>query len=98
MTMNVSELYNVRTVVAEFHGCRNVKVHWFRTDPRGDGFPYEHLIEGYSPGNPYQESAVDELFTRDEADVLKMYLDERHGDEGTTSIERVNLQFGRNNV
>jgi hypothetical protein len=89
------DLYRVFTVVAKYHGCRNVNFAWFRTEPAGDR-PYELLIDGYFPGDPYTEGAIDELFTHAEAAAIKAYLDKQHGHEGVTSIERAEVPIAGN--
>jgi hypothetical protein len=44
----------------------------------------------------YSELAVDELFTFDEANALKQYLDRHHGDEDETSIEKAEIPLPNN--
>lgn len=86
------KLYRVRTVAKEYHGCNDVVFSWLRDDkpaPR----PYAELIENYdlSFDNFYQHDAIDQLFTADEANALKDYLDREHGDAGTTTIDEETL-------
>jgi hypothetical protein len=91
------KLYNVRTTVKEYHGCKNVVFHWFydggMPTPRR---PYAELIENYEPDGFYSEDYIDRLFTEDEASQLKQYLDREHGHEGTTTITEEPLPVANN--
>jgi hypothetical protein len=91
------KLYNVRTTVKEYHGCKNVVFHWFydgdRPTPRR---PYAELIENYEPDGFYSEDYIDRLFTEDEASQVKQYLDQEHGHEGTTTITEEPLPVANN--
>lgn len=82
------KLYSVITTVKEYSGCKNVIFRWFREGmPQGQR-PYADLIKDYEPGNPAfyaTQVFVEELFTWDEAQQLKTYLDDRgprgHGNQ-----------------
>jgi hypothetical protein len=89
------ELFYVTTIVKQYHGCRDVPFVWFRNDP-AEGRPYHELIRDYQPGDPYPESYIDELFTRDEANAVKAYLDREYGDAGTNTITQVDLPAPNN--
>jgi hypothetical protein len=87
------KLYSVRTTAKQYLGCRDVVFQWFRHEPQSRR-PYADLIRDYEPGNwamPYAECFVEELFTRDEAQQLKGYLERHYRDEGETVIEEVSL-------
>jgi hypothetical protein len=75
------KFYSVITTVKEYSGCKNVIFRWFREAmPQGQR-PYADLIKDYEPGNPAfyaTEVFVEKLFTWDEAQQLKTYLDQRH--------------------
>jgi hypothetical protein len=95
--MSDYELFYVRTRVSEFRGCKDVLFEWLRDDEITQR-PYAELIEGYEPDNDgYAQGAIDELFTLDEANALKAYLDQHHGEHGETTVQRVDLPY-RNNV
>jgi hypothetical protein len=88
---DLQELFRVSTVVPEYDGCRDVHFEWFRTEPR-PGFPYWLVIDGYDD-DARTEGAIDELFTREEADALKSYLDTY---PGLTTIARADLPYPNN--
>jgi len=90
------DLYGVNTIVKEYGGCRNVLFIWLRSGKSNR--PYAELIENYDPQDPYAESAIDELFTADEANALKDYLDQHHGGEGSTTITKADLPIPNNVV
>lgn len=65
-----------------------IDVNWFVVDR--DRCPllvpavsYSKAIEAYERGNPYQESAVNELFAADEVERFETYLKEHHRTEVT---------------
>jgi hypothetical protein len=92
---NMIELFNVVTIVKQFHGWKDVTFKWFRNDPE-KGRPYHELIKDYHPGEYYSESCIDEMFSRDEANALKEYLDRDYGNVGITTLERVDLPIPNN--
>ena len=81
------KLFNVRTTAKQYGGCKGVAFCWFRTEGPSEPRPYGELIENYEPGNVYAEGAVDEMFTEDEALLLKEYLDRTYTGAGVTVIE-----------
>jgi hypothetical protein len=85
------KLYSVTTTAHEYHGCRGVVFHWFRTKPRNEDRPYAELIQDYNDGDLYSKNLIDELFAEQEAIDLKEYLDRVHGDAGITTIEEQKL-------
>jgi hypothetical protein len=94
------ELFRVYTTVNQYHGCKAVQFCWFRDDP-ATGRPYADLIQNYQPEDKhryYSESYIDELFTLDEANALKEYLDRDYGNEGVTTIKRVDLPVPGNTM
>jgi hypothetical protein len=90
------ELFYVATVVKQYCDCKDVRFHWFRNEPAGRSYPA--LIQNYQPGDLYPESYVDELFTWDEANALKEYLDRDYGDAGITTIRQAVLPVSRNTM
>jgi hypothetical protein len=91
------KLYEVSTVASEYHGCRDVKFIRFRERSGEPARPYSELIESYDPErNHYEEGAIEELFTFDEANALKEYLDREHGSQGVTKIEEAKLPCRQN--
>jgi hypothetical protein len=92
------KLYKVTTMVSKYHGCKNVQFIWFRCEPGPQKRPYAELIENYDPEGDqyYAEDHIEELFTEDEAQSLKAYLDREHGHEGTTTISEADLPYPNN--
>jgi hypothetical protein len=71
------QLYRVRSTVDEIEGCKNVLLTWLAAREGQPPVPYAEAIEGLAPGtdpDTYQRMAVDELFTRKEAEALVLYL------------------------
>lgn len=58
---------------------RDVAVHWFHVGAREASRPYERLIDGYNaldePQRAYARRHIDELFTAQEVEQLRRYLD-----------------------
>jgi hypothetical protein len=105
-TMTNMKLYTVVTVVREFKGCRDVELVWFRCEKPDRQYLYADLIENYDPARskPREEDTsaddfvdaeaqVEELFTEEEANELKAYLDRNHNDP--TTISEAKLPIGR---
>jgi len=84
------KLFRVSTRTAQYQGVKDVRFHWFRYKTGDERRPcYAELITEYDPEHENAicaEAIVEELFTEDEAKQLKAYLDEVHGDHGTTVI------------
>jgi hypothetical protein len=82
------KLYNVDSTVEEYRGCKNVNFRWFvhdRMEPAAD-VPLHEAIEGFDPAdehNIYPIGALAELFTLEEAEMLRDYLKAEYGDEPT---------------
>jgi hypothetical protein len=91
------ELFSAITIVKQFCDCKEVPFHWFRNEP-ATGRSYPDLIQNYQPGDLYPESYVDELFTWDEANGLKEYLDRDYGDAGITTIRQAVLPVPRSTM
>lgn len=93
----MSELYSVHSLVRGFsyqgQPFEEVKVSWFVVGRRAPLAPYEQVIQEYdrldAKDRVFPEEYVDELFSRQEAEALKRYLDRRP--EVTTFIEPVEL-------
>jgi hypothetical protein len=92
------KLYEVTTVTREYRRCKDVRFLWFRCPRRDEpARPYSELIENYDPEkNDYEEGAIEELFTFDEANALKEYLDREHGRYGVTEIKEAELPCPQN--
>jgi hypothetical protein len=98
------KLFRVKSVVKSYDGCRNVPFSWFiergKSRPHR---PYGELIENYDRSNErisYAEAAVDELFTLEQAEQLKDYLDREFGDGGanTNIITEATLPMPNNTM
>ena len=97
MPIEADDLYYVHTIVKEYAGCKDIKFSWFRNE-KSDR-PYAELVKDYNPDEAmaaYSELAVDELFTFDEANALKQYLDRHHGAEDETTIEKAEIPLANN--
>ena len=91
------KLYNVTTVVKEYHDCKDVPFHWFRCDPGPQKLPYAELIQNYNGDNFYAENYIGELFTADEAALVKDYLDrDDNSHKNPTTINEVSLPIPNN--
>ena len=93
------KLYQVTTVVKEYHGCKDVTFTWFYADERSAPRPYAELIADYdphNPGAPFCEAHIHELFSEDEARQLIAYLEREHHEAGTTSISEAELPSANN--
>jgi hypothetical protein len=92
------KLFNVGTTAKQYGGCKGVAFCWFRTEGPSEPRPYGELIENYEPGNVYAEGAIDEMFTEDEALLLKEYLDRTYTGAGVTVIEEQPLPIPNNTM
>jgi hypothetical protein len=95
------DLFSVCTTVEEFDGHRNVAFHWFRLDRKAPPSVYANAIldyDAYDAEVSYPEAAIDELFTREEAELLKAYLDQHHCGCGSTEIKTTNLPIPMNTM
>jgi hypothetical protein len=93
----VDKLYRVRSTKDEFNGHRDVEITWIamRYDPP---LRYAKAIEGLSADVEAKESAqgaVDELFTREEAEKWVEYL-HKHFDYQSTEIVEEPLPLDEN--
>jgi hypothetical protein len=91
------ELFHVSSVAPSLKGHRNVAIGWF-VDKRQQplDLPYTSLIENYGgAASRYQEGALEELFTKAEAEALANYLRE-HYDDNSVLIERAALPLPSN--
>ena len=106
------KLYWVNSTIEEFAGCKDVNFSWLVARRPWPVVPYTKVIEGctsdISPrsaantGEPwgeeeYAKAAVDELFTLEEAEMLKAYLKEAYGDE-SARITEVELPITDNRI
>lgn len=90
------ELFHVHSVAPKLAGHRDVRICWLVSSrPQPLGLSYADFVEGYNEGCPYQEGAIDELFTRAEAEALASYLKE-HYDDKTVTIEKAALPHPSN--
>jgi hypothetical protein len=89
------KLFTIATQIANLHGYKNVTVSWFvekRAQPLFGsdgslGVGYADVIADYEHTHDtrYSEDAVEELFTKDEADAFLAWLRaHRNGSENTT--------------
>jgi hypothetical protein len=86
----VDKLYRVRSTKDEFKGHRDVEITWIAIRVVGDDppIPYADAIKGLSAdveATDIQRMAVDEFFTREEAEKWVDYL-HKHGDYQSTDI------------
>src|SRR5262245_35910477 len=88
------KLFHVTTTAHEYCGCRNVVFRWFRQG--SSGRPYANLIQDFVGGDPYAEGCIDEMFTEQEYQDLKDYLDREHGDAGVTAVTRAEIPIPNN--
>jgi hypothetical protein len=90
------ELFHVRSIAPELKGHRDVPISWFVSErPQPLGLSYASLIENYDPADRfrmYSEGAIDELFTRAEADALVAYLKDHYDDLRPATHSRQNQQ------
>jgi hypothetical protein len=95
-----TDLFDVHTIVKQFDGHRDVVITWFRYDkPKVPLVPYAEAIRDYVPGkHQYAEGVIDELFSRDQAEQLAVYLDKHHGDEGLTTIKKRELPIDNDHM
>ena len=77
------ELFSAHSIADEYCGYNDVKFNWFNTDRTTPVAPYESLIEGYEPTNglSYAEGCVNELFTKHEVELLRVFLKRSHNSE-----------------
>jgi hypothetical protein len=96
-------LYQVKTVLPEFRGHRDVSIHWFVTERASldQRPPYAEAIVNYDATNEnhqqYAEGAVDELFGHAEAEAFVEWL--KSNDfftDGTTKIVEAALPIPEN--
>ena len=93
------ELYHVTTIAKKYSGCKNVEFIWFRCERRAPR-PYADLIVNYDAAAYvyYPEGYIDELFELDEAQALKDYIDQNHGEETTTTIKKAELPIANTSM
>jgi hypothetical protein len=88
MTM---KLYHVSTIVREYRRHKNVLFEWFYESYGTRDLPFAELLVDYDPSddefNVYRRSAVDELFTEQQAEALKAYIDSWYCGTVTTICE-----------
>jgi len=86
------ELFTVYTK-GDYDGHRDVLFSWFVSERQEPPVLYALGIRNYNQADAdmvgYAGRALCELFTRAEAEALKAYIDERHGD--VTTIKRADL-------
>ncbi len=94
------QLFSITSTIPVFRDHSNVAIGWFvrrRTQPVARR--YSNLIENYdalpTDARLYPEGAVDELFTRQEADALAAWLRE-HRHDLSAKVDQVNLPIPAN--
>lgn len=76
------KLYRAYSIIDDFLGYGQIKVHWFCEHRNGSIGPHDQLIQDYMPGeNLYAEVSIDECFTEEEIEQLREYLERVHGDK-----------------
>jgi hypothetical protein len=89
------KLFHVNSTAKEFSDCKDVHFHWFRSHAQlPTREPYAELIKDYDPNADligYAEDYIESLFSAEEAEQLKEYLDRKHGHEGPTTITEAEL-------
>jgi hypothetical protein len=102
------ELFTVISQVANLHGYKNVGIWWFVVERTRSlfgadgalGIPHARVITGYDATDEYRsycESAVEELFTADEARAFVEFLRTRRNDTSAT-IKPATLPIERNQM
>jgi len=88
--------FYVDSLVPELFGYRDVEIRWFYADRRPAPLvPYHDAIEGYTGQDSRDESAVDDLFSQEEAEALSRYLADF---PGTTTVEEARLPFPKDSI
>jgi hypothetical protein len=107
MTMQtMPELFHVRSKIANMHGFKNVAIVWFvdmRAQPlfgeNGSlGVEYGHVITNYDATDRdfcCAELAVEEMFTKDEAEAFQAFVRAKRND-ATATIEPAKLPIANN--
>ena len=78
----IDKMYKVLSPMPSFNSWkeRAVIVRWYRADEVRDGFQYSEIIKGYNDmtqeDKRLYESCVNELFTYDEVQLLKQFVEE----------------------
>lgn len=97
MEGKLPKVYHVTSILKEWHNYKEVPFSWFLIDRKKPLIPYEKGIKNYKKGNVYQESAIDELFTKQEAKRLVAYLEKEHKDDTLKiSIDEQKLPIANN--
>jgi hypothetical protein len=96
------ELYDVRTAARKLGGYKNVEFFWFVLEKTARR-PYADLIENYNQSGNCQrrylaEECIDSMFTLDQANALKEYLDRNHPSLGTATIKKARLPIPNNSA
>ena len=74
------KLYRAYSIMDDFLGYGQIKVHWFCEDRNEPIGPYDQLIQDFEPGqNLYAEDSINECFTEEEIEQLREYLERVHG-------------------
>jgi hypothetical protein len=75
------KLYEVYSTVGCLMDYKYTIIHWYYKDRKEPIGPYELLIEDYDPENGYPKAKANELFTEEEANLLRAYLEVVHRDK-----------------
>jgi hypothetical protein len=104
MTMQtMPELFHVQSKIANMHGYKNVAIDWFvrrRAQPLfgesgSSGVEYGRVITNYDATDPYAELAVEEMFTKDEAEAFQTFARTKRND-ATAAIKPAKLPIANN--
>jgi hypothetical protein len=97
----MQRLFKAHTVTDNFKGCKGVWIDWFvlsRDKPLD--LPYSELVEGHDDGSDaYFDSreAINELFTADEAQAFKAYIESTNTPE-MVIVEPARLPYSLNTM
>jgi len=89
-------LYRIHTITDDFREADGVEITWVAVGREAPPAPYAEAIRDPLPGSEsyryqrsrYQQSAVDELFTHEEAEAWVAYLRKHYGDESAEIVEQ----------
>jgi hypothetical protein len=97
----MQKFYHVNSLVSEFGGYKNVDLDWFVNKREWPlALSYSKLITGYDQSEPsmriYAESAVEEMFTLEEATALLAWLNKHR--VGKHSMKKAKLPIKSNTM
>jgi len=81
--MKIEKLYRVYSTTNNFNGNGNVRATWYYADKKWVDVNYAKIIKGYADmdleSRKAPESYVNELFTEDEVEFLRYFIEEKFG-------------------